>query len=100
MATTNVICVGCDSHEKTLVNWIGVNREAGQQRILANSRSGRSKLIVILKEKAAAVGGARIVLAYEASGQGFMLHDELTAAGIECYVLAPTKIERSSKHKL
>src|SRR5207249_3804926 len=62
-------------------------------------RIGRQKLIAILKAKAAQWGGARMAVVYEASGQGFILHDDLTAAGIECYVLAPTRIERSSKLK-
>ena len=34
-------------------------------------------------------------MAYEASGQGFGWYDELIAAGIECHVLAPTKMARS-----
>jgi len=99
MTMTNVICVGCDSHEKTLVNMIGVNREAGQQWSVANTQRGRQRLIARLKEKADEIGGAEIVFGYEASSQGFVLHDELKAAGIECIVLAPTKIERSSKQK-
>ena len=100
MTAKNVICVGCDSHEKTLVNKIAVNREAPQQLNVSGRRSGRQKLIAVLKQKAEEVGGARIVLAYEASSQGFVLHDELKAAGIECYVLAPSKIERSPQQKL
>ena len=44
-------------------------------------------------------GGAAVVFAYEASGLGFGLYDELTAAGIRCHVLAPTRIARSSKQK-
>ena len=40
-------------------------------------------------------GKKRVIFAYEASGQGFGLHDELRGAGIECYVLAPTKLAKS-----
>jgi transposase len=97
--TTNNIFVGCDAHAKTLVNMIAVNREPAEQRIVANTHSGRQRLIAVLKGKAAQLGGARMAVTYEASGQGFILHDELRAAGIECYVLAPTKIERSNKLK-
>jgi transposase len=100
MSVMNVISVGCDSHEKTLVNKIAVNREAPEQLNVSGRRSGRQKLIAVLKRKAEEIGGARIVLAYEASSQGFILYDELRAAGIECYVLAPTKIERSHQQKL
>jgi transposase len=100
MSVMNVICVGCDSHEKTLVSKIAINRAAPEQLNVSGRRSGRQKLIAVLKRKAQEMGGARMVLAYEASSQGFVLHDELKAAGIECYVLAPTKIERSSQQKL
>lgn len=100
MSVMNVIFVGCDSHEKILVNKIAVNRGAPEQLQISSRRSGRQKLIAVLKRKAQEIGGARIVLAYEASSQGFILHDELRAAGIECHVLAPTKIERSHQQKL
>jgi len=100
MSVKNVISVGCDSHEKTLVNLIAVNREAPEQVTVSNSRRGRQKLIALLLQMAERLGGARIVFVYEASSQGFILYDELTAAGIECYVLAPTKIERSHQQKL
>jgi transposase len=100
MSVMNVISVGCDSHEKTLVNLIALNREAAESISLSNSRRGRQRLIALLRQKAQAVGGARIVFAYEASSQGFILYDELKAAGIECHVLAPTRIERSPQQKL
>jgi len=99
MVNSNFIFVGCDLHEKTLVNRIAVNREPSQKRTIANTAMGRMKLIDQLKQQAKERGGARIVFAYEASGQGFLLCDQLKAAGIECHVLAPTKIERSSKQK-
>jgi len=56
-------------------------------------------MIDFLRAKAAQVGGAEVAVAYEASGNGFILYDELRAAGFECHVLAPTKIERSLKQK-
>jgi transposase len=56
-------------------------------------------MIEFLKTKVQQAGGARVVVAYEASGNGFILCDELRAAGFECHVLAPTKIERSVKQK-
>lgn len=93
------IFVGCDLHDKTLVNRIAVNREAAEKWTIGNSVNGRAKLIERLKQRAARHGGARIVFAYEASGQGFILCDQLRAAGIDCFVLAPTKIERSSQEK-
>lgn len=94
-----VIMVGCDLHAKTLVLKMAVGREKPDSLTLANSAAGRAKLIELLRSKATELGGARVVFAYEASGQGFGLHDQLTDAGIECHVLAPTKIARSPRQK-
>ncbi len=86
-----VIMVGCDLHAKTLVLLSAVDRDrAGAVQTVANTNDGRAKLIAQLRAQAAELGGARIVLAYEASSQGFGLYDQLTAAGIEAHVLAPT----------
>lgn len=91
------IMVGCDLHDQTLLLRVGRGRGAGETMAVRNSRAGRAKLIERLGGLAREAGGARIVFAYEASGQGFGLYDELTEAGIECHVLAPTKIARSSQ---
>jgi transposase len=99
LALSNYIFVGCDSHDKTLVNKIALNREDAEKKSFAANRSGRRKLIEYLKKRSDLVGGARVVVVYEASGNGFVLCDELKEAGFECHVLAPTKIERSSKQK-
>jgi transposase len=56
-------------------------------------------MIADLLERSRRIGGAQVIFAYEASGQGFGLHDELTDAGVKCHVLAPTKIARSSQQK-
>jgi transposase len=78
---------------------VAVGRGAARTLNVANTVAGRQRMIEQLREMARAAGGAAIVFAYEASGQGFGLHDELTAAGIRCHVLAPTKIERSPQDK-
>jgi transposase len=96
---SNYIFVGCDSHDKTLVNRIAMNREESEKKNVAANRSGRRKLIEYLKKRSELAGGAEVVVVYEASGNGFVLCDELKAAGIRCHVLAPTKIERSSQQK-
>jgi transposase len=95
----NYIFVGCDSHDKTLVNKIAHNRGEAETKRFSGNRSGRRKLIEYLIKRSQAAGGAKVVVAYEASGNGFILSDELKEAGIECHVLAPTKIERSTKQK-
>jgi transposase len=89
--------VGCDLHDKTMLLQTDVDGKV-QSKEWANNPRSRKEMIADLWRKAAAVGVKRIVFAYEASGLGFVLHDELRAAGIECYVLAPTGIERSIKH--
>lgn len=93
------IFVGCDLHEETLVNRIAIGQSPSYRKTFTNSRAGREKLIALLKEQAQRHGGAKIVFAYEASGQGFKLHDQMVEAGIECHVLAPTKMEASVKQK-
>jgi transposase len=92
---SQVIMVGCDLHAKTLVLKLAVDRSPSELLRLPNSPSGRERLIGDLRQREAKCGGARVIVAYEASGQGFGLHDELRNAGFECHVLAPTKMARS-----
>jgi transposase len=92
-----VIMVGCDLHDKSMLNKKDVGGKVVKKE-WDNTPSGRQAMIADLKRRAAGVGAKRIVFAYEASGLGFILHDELVAAGIECHVLAPTGMERSPKH--
>jgi len=78
---------------------MAVGRGKPVRRTWSNTMRSRKEMIADLQRRVEAVGGRRIVFAYEASGTGFVLWDELTAAGIECYVLAPTRIERSVRHR-
>jgi len=94
----NYIFVGCDSHDKTLVTRIAINLEAAVKKNFSATHQGRQRFIQYLLELSK-VTQAKVVVAYEASGNGFVLCDELTAAGVVCHVLAPTKIERSLKQK-
>lgn len=93
------IMVGCDLHGRTMLLKMAQDRGEAAKRSWSNDCSSRLKMIQDLQRRARQAGGARIVFAYEASGSGFVLCDELTAAGIECHVLAPTRIERSVKHR-
>jgi transposase len=96
---TEPIMIGCDLHDRSLLLKVAVGRDAARIWNVPNTAPGRRRMIEQLREAACAEGAAEIVFAYEASGQGFGLHDELTAAGIRCHVLAPTKIERSPHQK-
>jgi transposase len=82
-----------------LVNKIAHNDGALETKKFNAGRAGRQKLIQYLRERSQQAGGAQVALAYEASSHGFILCDELKAAGFLCHVLAPTKIERSIKQK-
>lgn len=93
------IMVACDLHDKTMVLKLAVGTERPEKMTLANTTSGRQKLIAELRQRAAALEGAKVMFAYEASGLGFGLYDELSAAGIECHVLAPTCIARSVRQR-
>jgi len=92
------IMVGCDLHDQSLVLKIAQGTLPPATRRWANTVSGRQAMIADLQHRASQAG-ARIVFAYEASGSGFVLWDQLTAAGIECHVLAPNRIERSPRQR-
>ncbi|MGV1080947.1 MAG: transposase [Candidatus Nanopelagicales bacterium] len=91
------ILIGCDLHDRNMRLKIAVGREPSAKRSWSNDPAGRVAMIADLKQRAATAGATRLVFAYEASGLGFCLYDELQTAGIECHVLAPTLIERSVK---
>ena len=96
---SNVIMIGCDLHDETMLLKIANGLLAPETLSVKNTARGREGMIANLKRRAQAVGGARLVFAYEASGLGFGLYDQLTAAGIECYVLAPTRIAHSQRQR-
>ena len=95
----NHILTGCDLHDKNMLLEIALNKDAPTKRTFGNDVAGRKAAIAELQKRSKAAGGARIVFAYEASGLGFALCDELTAAGIVCHVLAPSKISRSPQQR-
>jgi transposase len=93
------IFVGIDLGDKNSVARIAVNRAKSERLGFINTRSGRARLFREVKQHAEKVGGAEIVMAYEASACGFVLRDEAVGHGIRCEVLAPTKMEKSSEQK-
>lgn len=93
------IFVGIDLGDKNSVARIAVDRESSTRFGFTNTRAGRARLFAEVKRRSEAAGNARIVMAYEASSCGFVLKDEADANGIECYVLAPTKMEKSAAQK-
>ncbi|MEI7903545.1 MAG: IS110 family transposase [bacterium] len=93
------IMIGCDLHDKSMLLKIVSDRDKPALRSWGTDGRARRAMIADLQRRAAQAGAGRIVMAYEACGFGFGLHDELTAAGIEAYVLAPSKMARSPKHR-
>lgn len=99
LAMGHFIMVGCDLHDRTIMLMTAVDREKPQRSLYPNSRKGRRRMIYELRQQSANLGPAEVIFAYEASGQGFGLHDELTDAKFTCHVLAPTKIARGPRHR-
>lgn len=94
---SKVIMIGCDLHERSmLIRW-AVGQGDPQEATFSNDALGRGLLIERLREVAAKHNAHRIVLAYEASGQGYGLCDLLHDEGIECYVLSPTQLPKTPK---
>jgi transposase len=99
LAMRKVIMIGCDLHDASMILKIAEDRQTPETRTVRNTAAGRAAMVADLRRRAKTAGGARVVFAYEASGQGFGLYDQLLAAGIECHVLAPTKIARSPRQQ-
>ena len=91
------IMVGCDPHDKTMALKFAAGREPVKHRTFGGDSAGRQAMIDWLGELQVRQQADRVLFAYEASSRGFGLHDDLRQAGIECFVLAPTRIARSPK---
>ena len=96
---SQVTIVGCDLHQRSLLLKVALGMNQPQQKSFANDSVGRCEMVDYLIEFARRHESERIVFVYEASGQGFGLHDLLTDQGIECHVLSPTHLEKSPKRK-
>ena len=88
----NPIMVGLDLHTETMTLCVATRAGRRWNGVYPADRAGRKKMFQELEKKGL---GEEIHLAYEASGLGFKLYDEAVERGIHCYVLAPTKIEKS-----
>lgn len=93
------IMVGCDLHDKSMLLKMALDQDKPSVRSWGTDASARQAMTADLRRRAQQSGAGRIVFAYEACGFGFRLHDELMAAGIETYILAPSRMQRSPKHR-
>lgn len=92
-----VIMIGCDLHDRSMVLRYSVGAGKPHQMTIENTTLGRQKLIARFKRLASEHKMDRIVMVYEASGLGHGLSDLLHSQGIECFVLSPTHLPKSSK---
>ncbi len=98
---SKVIMIGCDLHDRSMLLRYAVGDGEPQQASYRNDSQGRCKMIDTLLALSKKHGAERIVFAYEASGLGYGLSDELNDIGIQCRVLSPThlpKTVKSAKH--
>ena len=94
------IMCGTDVHDKMLVSRVSVGLGEPETMKHRNTSDGRRELFGVLKRLKRENEAERMIMAYEASGQGFGLHDQAEAAGIECRVLPPTRVGRKGReHK-
>src|SRR5215216_6597861 len=94
-----IITVGCDLHDRSMLLKLAAGMEEPQQRSFGNDCEGREAMVQYLIDFARGRNSNRIVFVYEASGQGYGLYDLLTDQGIECYVLSPAHLTKSPKQK-
>lgn len=94
---SNVIMVGCDLHERSMLIRFACGTESPQQQSYDNDARGRRRMIDRLRGLAQKRRATRIVFAYEASGLGFGLCDQLHEEGIESHVLSPTHLPKTPK---
>jgi transposase len=89
-----VIMIGCDLHDATMA--LKVADGPGESVRKGFMTANRAGMITWIKDFAAQRQATRIVFAYEASGLGFGLYDDLIEAGVECHVLAPTHLPHNA----
>jgi transposase len=94
---SKVIMIGCDLHDVRMVLRVAEGTNPSLRKAFLTAR--RSELIDWIRSYTAEHKATRVVLAYEASGQGFGLYDDLTEAGIECHVLAPTHLPHTANRR-
>lgn len=61
---------------------------------IANEPAAVRKLVRTLKR-----GGSELRMAYEAGPTGYVLHRQLSKLGVECLVVAPSRIPKSVSHR-
>ena len=73
----NVIMIGCDLHDESMLLKIAEGRQDPETCSVKNAHRGRKAMIADLNKWAKAMSGARVIFVYEASGQGFGLYTKI-----------------------
>jgi hypothetical protein len=94
---SKVTMIGCDLHDRSMLLKVAVGTEKPMKKTFQTSDA--AEMIDWVKEFARRHDSPRIVFAYEASGSGFGLYDDLTEGGIECHVLAPTHLPHTTHRR-
>ena len=94
---SEIIMVGCDLHDRSMLLRYATGLGEPQQMTCSNTAEGRERMIKKLLSHRDQHQAAKCVFAYEASGLGFGLADELELNGIECHVLSPTHLPKTPK---
>ena len=89
------IFCGIDLHERKMMVGTAVDRGPVTYRELGTDEAGVGALVEWLRGLKRMHGGSEVRTAYEASGSGFWLADELAGAGLGVAVLAPTHLPTS-----
>lgn len=92
-----VIMVAIDMHAKSLVCELGYDKRDPRRRTFSNDQDGYCKLFHEIEKMKREFHAEEVLVAYEASGLGYVLYDVLCEAGYGCAVLAPTEMLKSAK---
>jgi transposase len=94
-ATPRIRYVGLDVHKETIT--VAVAEEAGQPQAwgtISNDSQAVRRLVRQLGRE-----GCQLKLAYEAGPTGYVLQRQLTPLGVECQVVAPSLIPKSTSSR-
>jgi transposase len=90
---------GVDVHDNSLVCRVAIGKSEPETKRYGNTVRGRQLLFGHLQGLGRSKGAERVIVGYEASTQGFCLYDDCRDRGIECFILAPTKMRKSRKDR-
>lgn len=90
----NVRFVGLDVHEESIT--LAVAEPDGSVAVLRTIRHDLNELVRAIRDLSAR---AEVKVAYEAGSAGFGIFHKLKSAGIECHVVAPSRVPRNGRQK-